>query len=126
MLHPLIHLLTSQPELLGDHAQAYGELIGSEVAAQARVWKRRSLLYALALCLGGVAAVLCGVSILLWATVAAPASASIALWLVPLAPALLAGICAWCARDGGENEGFVELRRQFQADMDLLRSLAQP
>ena len=126
MLHPLIRLIATQPELLGSHVHAYGELIGSELAAQAQSMKRRAVLGALALCLIGVAAVLAGVSTLLWATVIAPsASVPWAVILVPLAPAVLGLICFLMARsDSAAHEAaFAELRRQLQADVALLRTL---
>ena len=123
MLHPLIRLLATQPELLGDHAQAYGELIGDGLAAQAQALKQRTLLLALAICFLGVAAVLTGVSVLLWASaVAAP---TLALVWVPLTPAILALICLVLLHrlDSTHTAAFAELRRQLQADMAMLRQL---
>ena len=128
MLHPLFHLIATQPQLLGDHAQAYGELLGSELATQAADLKRRALLSALALCLMGVAAVLAGVALMLWFTLvpAPPQSALWALTLVPGVPALLAVVCALLVRSPGSttDPAFAELRRQVQADMALLRGLS--
>lgn len=128
MLHPLFHLLATQPQLLGDHAQAYGELIGTELAAQAAAMKHRALLGALALCLLGVATVLAGVALMLWVT-QPPALPQATLWvlgLVPGIPAVLAAVCGLLARapSNATDPAFAELRRQLQADMALLRGLA--
>nr|WP_315849707.1 hypothetical protein [uncultured Rhodoferax sp.] len=127
MLHPLFHLIASQPQLLGDHAQAYGELISTELAAQATALKRRALFGAMALCFLGVAIVLAGVALMLWATlVPAPVQATVwVLVLVPAAPTALALACYLRARTGGatDDPAFAELRRQVQADMALLRGL---
>lgn len=126
MLHPLFHLIATQPQLLGDHAQAYGELISTELANHADDLKRRTVWGALALCLLGVAAVLAGVSTLLWALLV-PALQPVpwALILVPLTPAALALVCGLLARKRGtvEDQAFSELRRQVQADMALLRTM---
>ena len=129
MLHPLFHLIATQPQLLGDHAQAYGELISAELATQAAALKRRTLFYALALCFLGVAIVLAGVALMLWATlVPVPAPAPTTVWvlaLVPAVPAALALACYLLARTrvDADDPAFAELRRQVQADMALLRGM---
>ena len=129
MLHPLIRLIATQPELLGSHVHAYGELIGTELATQAQAIKRRTILGALALCFMGVAAVLAGVSTLLW-SILIPAMQPVpwAVILVPLTPAVLALICGVMARSGGsaQDAAFAELRRQLQADLTLLRTMGTP
>ncbi len=127
MLHPLFHLIATQPQLLGDHAQAYGELISTELATQATALKRRTLYGALALCFMGVAIVLAGVALMLWATlVTAPAQTTAwVLILVPAIPTVLGLVCYRLARTQGaaDDPAFAELRRQVQADMALLRGL---
>lgn len=126
MLHPLIHLLATRPQLLGDHAQAYGELISAEVATQAQTLKRRTIWFALTICLVGVAMVLAGVAALLWAALL-PALQPVpwTLTLVPLVPAVMAVVCGLMAqRARGVDDGvFAELRRQVLADMALLRTM---
>ena len=127
MLHPIFHLVATQPELLGQHAQAYGELVGSELSAQASVWSRRALLMALALCLLGVTVVLAGVAIMLWATsVSEPRSAWVLL-AVPGVTGLAAVACYVLARQRSvaDAQAFAELRRQMQADLALLRELGE-
>jgi hypothetical protein len=43
------------------------------------------------------------------------------LWAVPLVPAVLALLCAVAARGDGEAEASALLRRQLQADAELLQ-----
>ena len=125
MLHPIFHLVATQPQLLGQHAQAYGELVSTELSAQASVWSRRALLTALALCLLGVTVVLAGVAIMLWATLNPDPRAAWVLLAVPGVTGLAAIACYLlaCQRSAADAQAFSELRRQMQADMDLLREL---
>lgn len=127
-MHALIHLIATQPELLGDHVQAYGELLSDAAAKQARALKRRALLLALCICLLGVAAVLAGVAVLLTlgAGTTLPTPTWV-WWLVPLTPAALALVCLLLDRHWGRDDdaSLVELRRQLQADAALLRSVGQ-
>ena len=125
MPHPLLHLLTTQPQLLGEHAQAYGELVSAEVSAAATQWKRRLLLWALAGVLGAVSLTLAGVALMLWAVMqpGQTANALWALWLVPLLPAAAAIYCGMSAQSGDADAGFADLRTQLRADWQLLREL---
>ncbi len=125
MLHPMFRLLATQPGLLADHAEAYAELFGTEFASACERWKRQALLRAVALCSLGVAAVLAGVALMLWAvTPAAQLHAAWLLVLVPLLPALLAWWCLQAAADSAADEAFGQLRRQLRADASMLREAA--
>ena len=129
MLHPLLHLLATQPQLLGQHAQAYGELLGTEVGLQAHRLGKRALLIALAICFMGVSAVLGGTACLLWAMAAAHLTTPPAvMFAVPTVPGVLALVCLWAARPdkSPEKQAFAELRRQAQADMVLVREMGTP
>ena len=127
MPHPLLHLLTTQPQLLGEHAQAYGELVTTEVSAAASQWKRRLLLGAVAVVLAAVALTLAGVALMLWAiTPPAQISAPWALWLTPLVPAAAAVYCGLAAKSGDDQADFADLRTQLRADWELLRELSKP
>ena len=127
MLHPIFHLVATQPQLLGQHAQAYGELVGTELSAQARVWSRRALLIALALCLLGVTLVLAGVATMMWATSVPELRSVWVLLAVPSVPGLAALACYLLARQSSaaDAQAFAELRRQMQADLALLRELGE-
>ena len=43
MIHPLFRLIATQPHLLGDHLEAYADLVGEEVGLAAAQLKRRML-----------------------------------------------------------------------------------
>lgn len=124
MIHPLFHLIATRPQLLVDHAEAYGELAGEELAKLTARWRRRIALTAVALCCVGVAATLGGVALMLWAVI--PAANIQAPWALFAAPALPALVALWCAsesrRDGGDS--FNELKQQIAADLLMLREVS--
>jgi hypothetical protein len=49
IMNPLLRLIATQPQLLADHAQAYGELVVAELGNSLAVWKRSAVLHAAAL-----------------------------------------------------------------------------
>jgi hypothetical protein len=125
MLHPLLHLIATQPQLLAEHAEAYAEMVAAEIGSVSTAWKRRALLNAVALCCLGVAAVLAGVALMLWAVIPpADIQAPWALVAAPLAPIAAAAACLWAARMGGELSGFDKLRQQVKADIVMLREVS--
>lgn len=124
MLYTLLRLLATKPQLLADHAEGYAELVGEEIASVSTSWKRRAMLYAAALCCLGVAVVLAGVALMLWATT--PAASVQAFWVLiatPLAPIVVALGCLLVARTPVEGRPFDNVRRQVAADMALLREV---
>ena len=48
MIHPLLHLIATKPQLLGDHVEAYAELVGAEVGKTSKMWIMRVVFYAVA------------------------------------------------------------------------------
>lgn len=125
MLHPLLHLVATQPQLLADHAEAYAELVAAEIGSVSGVWKRRAALNAVALCCMGVGAVLAGVALMLWAVIpAADIQAPWALLAAPALPIVTAVICLVAARAAVDTGGFDRLRQQLQADIVMLREVA--
>ncbi len=124
-MHPLLHLIATQPHLLGEHAQAYAELVSAEVGKASAAWTRKATLGAGALCCGSIAVVLAGVSLLLCAVVpGAQMPAPWALWAVPLVPALAAAGCVLAARGNGGTGSFAVLREQMKADIAMLREVS--
>ena len=124
MIHPLFTRLVTQPGLFAEHLGAYAELAGAEAQHWGRRSLKRGLLAALAVVAGTLALGLAGVSALLAAALPLQAMpAPWALWAVPLLPAVLALPCAIAARCVGkaEAEAFALLRRQMQADAELLQ-----
>jgi hypothetical protein len=125
MIQPLLHLIATQPQLLADHAQAYGELVAAESSKALAAWKRQVMLNAVALCCMGVAAVLAGVALMLWAVVPeAHVYAPWALIAVPLPPVAVALWCLAAARAKGEGSAFDSVRRQIKADFVMMRDLS--
>ena len=126
MIHPLLRLAATQPQLLADHAQAYAGLVGEEFERSAGACRQRLLLSAVALGLAIVATVLAGVALMLWAVT--PIANLQAPWVLVTAPAvvaLLAAACALAARRKHED-GFAGLKQQMSADLALLRDVSAP
>lgn len=122
MMHPLLHLIASQPNLLADHAEAYADLLGQELGLASAQWKRRALLTATALCCAGVGAVLAGVALMLWAVIPLETmNAPWALVVAPLVPLLAAGACLAASRSQAEGSAFDNVRRQLREDVAMLR-----
>jgi len=122
MIHPLLHLIATKPQLLADHAEAYADLLGEEFGSASALWKRRALLGAVALCCVGVSAVLAGVALMLWAVIPpADIQAPWALVAAPLLPAALAVGCLLAARTEADTDVFSNVRRQVKADAAMLR-----
>lgn len=123
-MHPLLHLIATQPKLLAEHAQGYAELVSAEIGDVAASWKRRAMLGAIALFCLGVGVVLAGVALMLWAVI--PGSQIQAPWALiaaPLLPIAIALGCLMAARVPGDGSTFGELRRQLKADIEMLREV---
>lgn len=124
-MHPLLHLIATRPHLLADHAEAYAELVAAEIGSVSAAWKRRAMLNAVALCCLGVAVVLAGVALMLWAVIpAAPVQALWVLIAVPLVPMVMAVWCVLAAQPQGDDGPFDNVRRQVKADMAMLREVS--
>jgi hypothetical protein len=124
-MHPLLHLIATQPQLLADHAEAYADLVGEELGAASMVWKRRVALNALALCFTGVATVLGGVALMLWAVI--PPADMQAPWALIAAPTLPLGAALACwlyGRATPAHGTFDNVRRQMKADVAMLREVS--
>lgn len=124
-MHPLVHLVATQPQLLADHAEAYGELIAAELAQAALTWKRQLVLLAVAATGLGVAAVLSGVAVMLWPLSPAASAGGALPWrllvtpAIPLAVALASLLGALRRRN---SEPFEPIGRQVKADLAMLRA----
>lgn len=126
MMHPVLGLLATQPHLLLEHAEAYADLVADDIGAVSTGWKRRLTFVAAALCCAGVAAVLTGVAVMLWAiTPEVRAQTPWALIIVPLLPTLATLACLMAARAAGSRSAFHNVRQQVQADMAMLREVSQ-
>lgn len=124
-MHPLLHVITTRPQLLAEHAQAYAELVAAELPRASAALKRQALLNGLAL-LGLLATLLLGgVALMLWA--ALPAAAMPTAWLliaVPLLPAAGTVACLIAAPSSVERKLLCDLRQQLGADLKMLNEAA--
>lgn len=127
MIHPLLRLIATEPQILGDHVEAYAELVGDEVKKTSSAWSLRIGLYLGALVLGGVALMLTGVAVMLWA--ALPTAGMQVPWLlvaVPAAVYIAAGVCVLTARRSAVENAFDNVKKQLSADMAMLRQVSAP
>ena len=124
IIHPLLRLTATQPQLLADHAEAYAELISAEVGAAFNNFKRRATLNAAAISLALLALFLAGVAVMLWAvTPVAQMHQPLALFATPLLPGIIALGCWWYARGLGETSYLDEIRQQLKSDFAMLRKV---
>lgn len=122
-MHPLLRLIATHPKLLIDHVEAYADLLNEEIGHASSGFKRRTLLLAVALFSLGVAVVLVGMALMLWAVIPIPQMAAPwALIAVPLLPIVIASACLGAARRQ-TKASFANLRNQFRADMGMLREV---
>jgi uncharacterized membrane protein YqjE len=126
MVHPMLKLLATQPELLAEHVAAYAELASAEAAEAGAALKRRTLLGAAAAVLALLGLIFSGTAALLLAVV--PLIDMPLPWLllaVPALPLAAAAGCAFALRRRPSAKSFVHLREQVAADTALLREALQ-
>jgi hypothetical protein len=127
MIHPLLRLIATEPQVLGDHVEAYAELVGDEVKKTSSAWATRLGLYFAALGLFGVGLVFTGVALMLWA--ALPPTGFQAPWVLIAVPAVAfaaALVCAIVAANSPIENAFDNVRKQLSADMAMLREVSAP
>jgi uncharacterized membrane protein YqjE len=127
MIHPVFRLAAAQPMLLAAHVGAYAGLVSEELHTSAAAVQRR-LLWQLggALCLA-VAAVLAGVALLLWVSIATSAAPAAWLFVVtPLLPAAMGLAAFWRAQAHRNGEPLSRLRAQLAEDSALLAHHTAP
>jgi hypothetical protein len=121
MNHPLLMLLATQPHLLGNHADAYAELLSAELASTSSELMQRSWLRVSAICCWIVSAVLTGVSLMLLAVI--PQSSMPAPWaliVVPLVPMAVALYCQIRLKSAKRTPFFGKVRQQIKSDMAMV------
>jgi hypothetical protein len=124
MIHPLLRLIATQPQLLADHAEAYAGLVSDDLSRTATIWKWRVVYYVVALSLAAVGVVLAGVALMFWAVT--PPSNMRAPWALiagPAIPLLVAVVCILLARRHS-IDAFADLKQQAAADMAMLREVS--
>ena len=124
MIHPLLRLIATQPQLLADHAEAYAGLVSDDLGKTATVWKWRVVYYVVALTLIAVSIVLAGVALMFWAvTPPANMQAPWALITGPAVPLVIAIVCVVLARRPA-IDAFADLKQQAAADLQMLREVS--
>ena len=124
-IHPLLKLVLTKPQLLGEHAEAYAALIGDEAKKASVSLAVRASLYAGAAVLAVLGVLLVGVALLLRATItSSDLPAGWALIVVPLAPFLIAVGMVFMARSKPVDSVFAAVKNQLNADMSLLREVS--
>jgi hypothetical protein len=127
MLHPVFRLAASQPQLLAEHAAGYAGLLAEEVTSSGAHIKRRIALQIVGLLSLMVAAILCGVAVLLWASLPATSlQQPWLLWFTPLVPASAGVLALLIAGSHSAPPAFATLRAQFAQDAALLRRTSAP
>jgi hypothetical protein len=127
MIHPLLRLIATEPQILGDHVEAYAELVGDEVRKTSSAWASRLGFYMAALGLSCVGLVFTGTALMLWS--ALPPSGFQAPWVliaVPIVTFIAAGICAVLASRSPIENAFDKVKQQLSADMAMLREVSAP
>jgi hypothetical protein len=119
-MHPLLHLLITEPGLMGEHAQGYAGLLASEVAEIQQAGQRRLMWSAATAACATIGLVLAGVALMLWAALPDLAtSAQWALLLTPCVPLVAALACLQVLR-APTPAAFARIKQQIQADLHML------
>jgi len=122
MTHPLFDLIANRPQLLADHAQAYGELVFSEVGTVSNALARRAILAVVGGILITVAVTLVGFAVMLQAAV--PVRVMPAPWVlvvVPLTPVVAGFACLVASRLVTLRNPFDKVWWQLKADVAMFR-----
>ncbi|MDD2844755.1 MAG: hypothetical protein PHT57_07350 [Rhodoferax sp.] len=126
-MHPLIELLLARPQLLADHAQAYGALFTEEMGEARAALQRWAIWLTMTLCSLFSAVILAGMALMLWAMLpASPMQFSWVLLVTPMVPLAVAGVCWQLARKNGTPRFFDQMRAQIRADKAMLSAARAP
>jgi hypothetical protein len=124
-IHPLLHLIATEPHLLGEHVSAYSDLVGVEIQKTSKMWMTRAVFWAAAAFFLLVGLLFTGGALMLWAVV--PGDSMNMPWLlvlVPLVPLLGGGFCALKARAQTAESAFGTIKEQVNADLAMLREMS--
>jgi hypothetical protein len=120
----LFTVFMAQPDLLLEHANAYAALVSDDIKSASTAGKQSAVWGAALLCCVGVAAVLAGGALMIWATVAENAiRLPWVLLATPIAPLIAAAFCFKKFRPQSDAPAFAKLRHQIAADMQMLQEI---
>lgn len=120
MVHPLVRLAASRPQMLAEHVAAYAGLLAEEVTVAAAQLKRQVSLNLVGVGCVAIGAILAGVAAMLWASLPI-LNAPWLLVLIPLIPALCGVVALRIAASEVARDPFAPLQRQLAADAAMLR-----
>jgi hypothetical protein len=124
MVHPLVRLAASRPQMLAEHAAAYVELFADEAATAAAHMKRQLSLQLAGASLLAIGVVLGGIAVMLWASFPT-LNSPWALALTPCIPILAGVIALRAASTKIARDPFAPLQRQLTADAAMLRQAGE-
>lgn len=127
MIHPLIRLIITRPQLLLAHAGSYVALASAQLVQASSHIRRRLVLGVLAGLVALAALVFSGVALMLWAVAAAASLSSHGwvLWAIPGATWLAAAGLGWAATRPGPGFTLDLLKEQAAADGEVLASMSR-
>jgi hypothetical protein len=124
MIHPIIKLIATRPDLLAEHAAGYGALVAAQAGEAVQQWRRNALLVVVGVVCGTAGLGLGGMALLLAAALPADGMpAAWMLWVVPLVPIGVAAACFAVLRSQPDAWSTDSLREQIAADAALWREL---
>jgi hypothetical protein len=121
MLHPIFSTALQRPDLIVEHASAYGALLNKDAAAMGTQLVKRALAYLLTVICGSVFISLVGIAVMLgflfdqfhWALVVVPS--------VALAMTVVSAIFA---SHSLTSSSFAEFKAQVSSDAQALRAVS--
>jgi hypothetical protein len=125
-IHPIVHVVARRPQLLAEHAKAYGDLLLEEGRRTLSSLVVHVVLYAAGGVLGGLGLVFGSVALLLYATIPGELRNGWLLVALPLAMLLAGGLCVIVARALPVNITLEVVGQQVRADIDMIHEMGQP
>ncbi len=125
-IHPILHVIARQPQLLAEHAKAYGDLLLEEGRRTLSSLVLHVVLYAAAGILGGLGLVFGGVALLLYAAVPGELRNGWLLLALPLGTMSTGGVCIIVARALPFKFTLDAMGQQVKADIDMIHDTGQP
>lgn len=121
MLHPIISVLVSKPELVMEHVAGYAALVREEASSVGSEVARRAVAWGITLFALLVFLILAGVAVML---AAVQAEFHVAFVVVPGIALAIAIAGFFAARKPLPEKAFTELKAQLDADTEALRAIA--
>ena len=125
VIHPLVYVAARQPQLLAEHAKAYGDLLLEESRRTLSSLVLHAVLYAAAAVFGLLGMVFGGISLLLYGAIAGEMRDGWLLVALPGASLIVAVVCIAVARLVPINITLGLVGQQLTADISMIHGGAQ-